>query len=641
MKEKTGMFVLICSIWLSLGVFVPAAVEIDASKKRPPVSPYIYGQFIEHLGRCIYGGIWAEMLEDRKFYFPVTDEYKPYTKLTDQPFPVVGSSPWQVMGPAGSVKMETNDPFVGVHTPLVNAGSGIRQKDLGLVNGKEYKGYIWLRAPKGKGEVAVTLKGGEGKALIRKVGDKYRKYEFCFKATESTDKGELEIAVNCAACLIGTVSLMPGDNIRGMRADTLAKLRELDSPIYRWPGGNFTSGYEWRDGIGDRDRRPPRKNPAWTGVEHNDFGTDEFLDFCSEIKTEPLIVVNTGLGGPYEAGQWVEYVNGAASTPMGTVRAANGRSKSYAVRWWGIGNEMYGPWQLGFMTLNHYILKHQETVMRMRTIDPSIKVVGVGAIDFKIEKHFPGEKRDWTTGMMEQCADSMDWISEHFYCQKKDDVPTHVRLIPDNIHRIAEGHRNLRGKLPSLAGKDVRISMDEWNYWYGPHLYGELGTRYFLKDALGIAAGLHEYFRCTDIIDAAFYAQTVNVIGCIKTTKTEAFLDSTALPLMLYRRHFGTLPLEITGEVKDIDVMAALSADGKKITIGIVNPLAQPVEVPVIVKELKLAERGCVWTIAGTDPMAFNDESAKTRLDVLKKPVSFDGILKVPAFSINVFEFSF
>jgi alpha-L-arabinofuranosidase len=637
MKQIMKVLVLACSIWFGMAELVPAQIQIDTSKTRPAISSYIYGQFIEHLGRCIYGGIWAEMLEDRKFYFPVTDEYNPYSKLNDQPFPVVGKSPWQVIGQAGSVTMETAQPFVGTHTPLVAAGSGLRQKDLGLVKGKEYVGYIWLRAPKGRGEVTVTLKGGEGRAVIRKVADRYAKHEFRFKAIESTDKGELGIAVAGAACLVGTVSLMPSDNIRGMRSDTLAKLRELDAPIYRWPGGNFTSGYEWRDGIGDRDRRPPRKNPAWTGVEHNDFGTDEFLDFCHEIKTEPLIVVNTGLGGPYSAGQWVEYVNGASTTPIGAIRAANGNKKPYSVRWWGIGNEMYGPWQLGFMALNHYILKHNETVMRMRAIDPSIKVVGVGALGFKIEKYFPNEKRDWTTGMMEKCADSMDWISEHFYCQKKDDVPAHVRLIPDNIHRIAEGHRKLRGEMPSLAGKDIRISMDEWNYWYGPHLYGELGTRYFLKDALGIAAGLHEYFRCTDIIDAAFYAQTVNVIGCIKTTKTEAFLDATALPLMLYRRHFGTLPLATEGEVKDVDVAAALTADRKKITIGVVNPLAQPIEVTV--KDFKTTADGRVWTIAGTDPLAFNEVSAPTRLDVVEKPAGFDGTLKVPPLSISLFEF--
>jgi len=614
-------------------------VTIDVAKTGEPISKYIYGQFIEHLGRCIYGGIWAEMLEDRKFYFDVTDGYRPYRSLTDQPFPVVGASPWQVTGPAGSVVMVTNGAFVGMHTPQAAAGSGIRQKDLGLVRNKGYVGYIWLKAPAGASTVSVTLKGASGKAVLLPGASKYARYSFRFNATEDTDKGELEVTVSGGPCLIGTVSLMPADNINGMRADTLKLLKELGAPIYRWPGGNFTSGYEWRDGIGDRDRRPPRGNPAWTGVEHNDFGTDEFLAFCKEVVTEPLIVVNTGFGDPFDAEQWVEYVNGGAQTPMGQLRVAQGHRQPYGVRWWGIGNEMYGPWQLGFMQLHQYTLKHNRTVARMREADPTIKTVGVGALDWRNSRNDPNEKRTWTQGMFEDCVGSMDWISEHFYCQEREEVLAHVRQIPDNIQRKAEGHRKLRAELPVLKGRDIRISMDEWNYWYGPHVYGELGTRYFLKDALGIAEGLHQYYRDSDIISAAFYAQTVNVIGCIKTTKTTAFFDATALPLTLYRHHYGTLPIAVSGETQNLDVAAAW-ADGKKeITIGIVNPLAQQMEVSVQVEGARLAPTGRVWTIAGTDPMATNNPNQPTALAIVQGTANFAGRLSVGPLSINLFEF--
>ena len=127
------------------------------------------------------------------------------------------------------------------------------------------------------------------------------------------------------------------------------------------------------------------------------------------------------------------------------------------------------------------------------------------------------------------------------------------------------------------------IAMDEWNYWHKGYVYGELGCQYSLADALGIAAGLHEYFRNSDIIQMANYAQTVNVIGCIKTTKTAAFFDTTALPLLLYRREFGTVPLEVTGNQGDraLDVVAAKTKDGRAITIGIVNPQAKPQSMKV------------------------------------------------------------
>ena len=130
---------------------------------------------------------------------------------------------------------------------------------------------------------------------------KYAKRSFKFTAGADTTKGKLEIKVADGACFVGTVSLMPADNIEGMRADTLAVLKELNAPLYRWPGGNFVSGYDWRDGIGDRDKRPPRTNPAWTGVEHNDFGIHEFVHFCRLINAEPLVTVNTGFGDAYSA----------------------------------------------------------------------------------------------------------------------------------------------------------------------------------------------------------------------------------------------------------------------------------------------------------------------------------------------------
>ncbi len=81
----------------------PVEVALATAKTGEAINPFIYGQFVEHLGRCIYGGIWAEMLEDRKFYFPITAEYAPYRSLQDTDFPVVGASPWEILGAANGV----------------------------------------------------------------------------------------------------------------------------------------------------------------------------------------------------------------------------------------------------------------------------------------------------------------------------------------------------------------------------------------------------------------------------------------------------------------------------------------------------------------------------------------------------------
>jgi alpha-N-arabinofuranosidase len=570
----------------------PAAREpritIDAVKTGEPISKYIYGQFIEHLGRSIYGGIWAEMLEDRKFFYPVG----------------ANESPWKPLGGA-QVETSKENPFVGEHAPVValpgdGKPAGIVHGNLGLVKGKKYAGRIWLAGEPSAGPVQVSLVWGDGPedrqtVAVAALAAEFAKTPLAFKAGADTDDGRLEITGTGAGRFrVGTVSLMPADNVQGMRADTLAVLKELDAPVYRWPGGNFVSGYNWRDGIGDRDRRPPRKNPAWKGVEHNDFGLDEFMAFCRLLGAEPYITVNSGLGDAQSAVEELQYANGGADTPLGKLRAANGHAEPYGVRWWGIGNEMYGNWQLGHMPLEEYTKKHNQFAEAMRAVDPSIRLVAVG------------EAGNWSEAMMRQCADHMDLVSEHFYVGEKPDLAAHVRQVPDQIRGKADAHRRYRREFDSLKGKDIRIAMDEWNYWYGPHLYGEYGTRYFLKDALGIAAGIHEYARQSDVVFMANYAQTVNVIGCIKTTKTAAAFDTTGLVLALYRKHFGTLPVAATATAP-LDAAAAFSEDRKTLTLAVVNTSTEKADVALEVQGAQLTGAGRRWEITGPGPDAYNE----------------------------------
>ncbi|HUT09740.1 MAG TPA: alpha-L-arabinofuranosidase C-terminal domain-containing protein [Thermoguttaceae bacterium] len=572
------------------------SIAIDARKTGEPISKYIYGQFIEHLGRCIYGGIWAEMLEDRKFY------YAPGEK----------DSPWQPLD-ENSVEMVKEDSFVGEQTPKIAPGKGIRQGGLGVVKGKTYAGYVWLKASDKPVSVDISLSygatGREQGVTLLKVSNEYTRYCFEFPVGATTDDATLTIKVDGGSCHVGTVSLMPADNVDGMRPDTLELLKELDSPVYRWPGGNFVSGYDWKDGIGPRDRRPPRKNPAWTGVEHNDFGIDEFIHFCRVLNTEPYIAVNSGLGGVKNAVEELQYANGGPDTPLGKLRAQNGHAEPYGVKWWGIGNEMYGGWQLGHMPLEQYVLKHNEFAEAMRAEDPSIKLVAVG------------DAGRWSEMMMQQCADHMDLISEHFYRQSRPGLSSHVQQIPDAVRAKADAHRDYRRRLDALNGKDIRIALDEWNFWYGPHVYGELGTRYFLQDALGIAAGLNEYARQSDIIFMANYAQTVNVIGCIKTSKTAASFATTGLALKLYRHHFGVIPVEVTA-APPLDAMAAWSEDRKTLTVAVVNATMRELEIDFAVQGAKLTGAGTRWQIAGNDPMAYNEPGKEPNVKIEESPVS-------------------
>ncbi len=644
---------LLLAITSVAAMAAPIELKLDTAKTGAPISPYIYGQFVEHLGRCIYGGIWAQMLEDRKFYFPITADYAPYRDLTNSAFPVVGASPWEIIGPSNGIAMVKEDAFVGRHSPRIDAGAGIRQRDLGLVAGRAYEGYIWVKPLHGTAEVEVALAWGEGDAerastRTKFSGGKYSKKTFSFTSGAGTDKGILEIRVLKGDVMLGPPSLMPADNVRGMRADTLALLKQLNGSVYRWPGGNFVSGYDWRDGIGDRDRRPPRKNPAWTGVEHNDFGTDEFLAFCRALNTEPMIAVNTGFGDAYSAAQWVEYCNAPAKTIGGGWRAKNGHHAPYGVKFWCVGNEMFGPWQLGFMQMEHYTLKHNTVAEYMWKVDPGIKLTGVGDLDTINRENDPNQVRLGKTCsqiMLEQCADHMTMLSEHFYRgrvpwqkDERTNLLAHVAMLKDSIRHKADGHRKLQAGLTNLHGQLVPIAMDEWNFWHREYAYGELGCIYELQDGLGVAAGLHEYFRQSDLIQMAHYAQTVNVIGAIKTTKTAAEIETTGLVLQMYRAHYGQIPLRVEQDFTPCDVVAALTKDGKTLTIGVMNPTESEMELVPSISGATPSGSVTRWHITGPSATAHNTPGKPRLVDIQRTDgLTVTSPLRVPALSATIF----
>jgi alpha-L-arabinofuranosidase len=263
----------------------------------------------------------------------------------------------------------------------------------------------------------------------------------------------------------------------------------------------------------------------------------------------------------------------------------------------------------------------------MRAKDPAIELIAVGDVGA------------WDEAMLAGNAANMSLISEHFYVQEGPDLQGHVAQVPRQIRRIADAHRKYRAAIPQLAGRNIRVALDEWNYWYGPHLYGELGTRYFLKDALGIAAGIHEYSRQSDIIFMANYAQTVNVIGAIKTTKTAAAFDTTGLVLKLYRAHFGQVPVTVTGAPEPLDVAAAWRDDRTALTLAIVNPTAEPQSLALQLKGGTFAPAATLRRIVGTDPKAYNEpgKPPAVRIEEIAS-VAVGDRLTLPPLSMSIYE---
>ena len=634
-------------------------LSLDGTKTGAPVSRYVYGQFVEHLGRSIYGGLWAEMIEDRKFGREITDEYKPFDVATDDygkpaPFLYLKNSPWKVIGPKRTVTMEKANAYVGewspvIHLPGDGTKAGISQGNepfngaggfLAVEKGKKYVGHIVMAGDMEVGPVTVRL-GNPGASsglrqwsvykMIERVGGEWKSYPLEFASLPDSDQVTLSITARGRGSFrIGAISLMPADNLKGWRRDTLEELKKLDTPLLRWPGGNFVSGYNWRDGIGpNRDKRPPRANPAWKNVEHNDVGIHEFMELCDLINTEPYVALNMGKGSVEEAAAEAQYIVGSPDTPMGKLRAANGRRQPWKDRFWAVGNEMYGTWQLGYMPVDLYVLKH----------NAAAKLIRVEASDGVLVACGDTNTKDWDKGMLTTCGQNMNLLSLHTYVHEVAGDPfQHAVQLRDSIHGILMAFRTYKTTLPVVTQRNIKVAFDEWNFWYGDYVYGELGTQYRLKDALGVAMGLHEFYRNSDILELACFAQTVNVLGAIKTSRTSASLEGSGVVLALYRHQFGMIPINLTQPSADLDVAAAWTEDRKAITISIVNPTAMARTVALDLGKTAVEDAAIQWEITGPNPQAHNEPDGKPEvIRSVEKQLTFRNRLEAPAYSAELY----
>jgi len=246
---------------------------------------------------------------------------------------------------------------------------------------------------------------------------------------------------------------------RGFRRDVLQALRELAPTIIRYPGGNFLSGYHWMDGIGPKEQRPRRRELAWKSIETNQFGVDEFIEYCRELNTQPMLGVNLGTGTLDEAGALVEYCNAPRGTYYADLRARYGHPEPYGVRVWCLGNEMDGPWQIGHLEAHEYARKALETAKVMKWQDASIQLVLCGSSGATMPT-FP----EWDRIALEECWEQVDYLSLHQYVgNHHQDTQNYLGLT-----RFFEYHlQTLEGTLRYVKARkrsrhDVYLSWDEW-----------------------------------------------------------------------------------------------------------------------------------------------------------------------------------
>jgi alpha-N-arabinofuranosidase len=660
----------------------PVTASIDASKTgKTAISPYLYGQFVEHAGGLVYNSLWSEMLDDRKFYYAVGPAPAPAPATGRRGGGGffgrgVGPGRWNPIGPADSVAMDAKNPFAGDRTPLVTlAGAeprGIQQTGIAFTQGATYNGRIQLAGdPAAKVSINIVYDEGGGRQTVPlgKLTAAYQKFPFSFKA-EKSGKAQLEISgTGTGSFHVGAVSLMPADNINGFRPDVIAALKSLRSGVYRWPGGNYVSAFEWRNAIGDRDKRASELDPVWHALQTNDVGTEEFMTLCKLLGVEAYITVDAGLGDAWSAGQYVEYVNGAATTPMGKQRAANGHPEPYRVRFWGIGNEMWGSYQYGYMPFEQFAHKHNLFAKAMRKVDPSIVLIASGAMpdtmtgskealklgpDLVPAILTPG---DWTGNLLKKCFDNIDLISEHYYnyggthfsLAEGKQVPndptepiTDWMRRPANHVRIKyETYKEYEKAIPELVAHPKPINMDEWAYT-GNNKYPTYPA---------YAWTFHEMFRYPEIFQMAAHTFAPSVLS---HDGGKATLNANGLVFKIYRDHLGTIPAEVSGNSPQpkvtgpaggeqpavnagsatfpMDVFSAWTADRRTLTVAVLNPTDVDQPLKLNIAGASLTGKGTVWRLApnGGDIQ---------KPGITSSPVdSIPESLTLPPYSINIYE---
>jgi len=332
---------------------------------------------------------------------------------------------------------------------------------------------------------------------------------------------------------VGKDSKIP--NIKGFRKDVLEAVKELKPLIVRWPGGNFSSGYHWLDGVGPAGRRLKRFDLAWRAEEPNTFGTDEFLEWCSLVGTEPFIVVNAGNGSPEEAAQWVEYCNSARDTHFASLRRGNGRVEPYGVRLWGIGNELYGRWQVGFCVSGEECARRTvEFANEMRMVDPDIELVAVGC-----------EDPEWNLEMVKNAGEYFNYLSVHIYIggekpyRELAAVSVDIEQRLRGVHDLVEAARRRYG-----VKREIKLAFDEWNVWY-PQAKAPLHEQVTgVRDAVFTGLVLNGLHRLCRIVPIGGFAQTINVLPLIIATKDgRMVLTPQYLVFKMYAANTGSLVL--------------------------------------------------------------------------------------------------
>jgi alpha-N-arabinofuranosidase len=572
-------------------------VEVDASKHvGAPIPRTIFGTFLEPIGNSTYNGLWAEILQNPSLESGMWTPGKTADMIRENPelrqagdlgLPL----PWEPLTPGQGNRYEirVGDAANSWQSLMVIAvpgePTGIKQKVyLPIHRTRDFNGSFYARHISGPAKITVSLRTrGQDEVLAAKDIDAsstaWQRYEFSLQVPEGKlhrlDPADFAVQLDGDERVeLDEFSLMPADAAEGLDPDAVAMAKAMHTPLMRF-GGNFTSSYHWQDGTGPRDKRRSMLNNSWGIPEYNTFGTDEFLAFCRMIGAEPQIALNLGSGTPEEAAGWVRYVNEHWTTHSGLL--------------WELGNELWGNWNLGYPTKAQLAQRTLDFSKAVRAVDPTARLIATGGD--------PEVFHDWNAIQLTNPPGTFDYLSTHFVVgtgnvKMKNATPEFVQAaafaLPVELDRKLHDDQAQIDAQPGYAGK-AHVAFTEWlfigdrrNAPNFTNTGGAIVTGGFLNMLMRNAAivpisdmtGIMEFAgiwkkRSQVYATPAYYVFKMYA-GADAAQPVAVQADSGS-----YSVHQGVDRLPEIASVPYLDVVAALSADGRKLSLFCVNRSVQ------------------------------------------------------------------
>ena len=616
-------------------------VRVTRPAQPQTISPLLFSSFLEPIGHSTYGGLWAQLLVNPSFEEGLWSAENLVEQLNVHPGLREASAlglpaPWEPLDPAEGARYAPvrGDASNGAQSMLLMSLPG---KEVGLLQQiylpthreLRYNGTVWLKGVDGSSPVHVSLRRHAhpaeilAEATVTPAANTWTSYPFrlavqpgTLAALEPVDfvvslRGESRV-------LVDNVSMYPEDAIEHFDPEVLALARDLQSPLIRF-GGNFTSAYNWRDGIGPLDNRVPMLNVAWGIPEENTFGTDEFLAFCKLVHAQPQVALNLGTASPQDAADWVRYIDSHWNDGKGGLT-------------WELGNELWGNYQVGYPDPAQAAARTLAASNAVRVVDPGARLIATGGD--------AGHFQDWNAGLLKTPPSTFDLLSSHFIYTEDVQLPsasTEFRTMAmlATPWGLADRIDAMHQQVVAAGRPDVRFAFTEWlmiTFTHNMPNYSNQGGAVF-------AGGfLNTMLRKSG--DVALADMTgVLEFGGIWKKKEQVYVSPAYWVLRSYAQARPHLLFQVASdspmfsishgvtqmpEVKDVpflDVVAAESEDRSGLLLFCVNRNPNgPETAEFDFGELNLSKTAQVTTVAADGLLEENDEYQPERISAITQP---------------------